>query len=60
MVEMNKQFILMRLKNLFLTLGDTTEADHIRYIHYQLRHDKMTPSEAWEQVEKLKKEMIIP
>lgn len=50
---MNKQFILMKLKNLFLTLEGTAEADHIRYIQHQLRHDQLTPDEAWEQVDKL-------
>lgn len=45
MVKMNKQFTIMKLKNLFLTLGNTPEADHIRYIFYQI-----TPAEAWEQV----------
>ena len=50
---MKKEFILMKLKNLFLTLEGTAEADHIRYIHHQLRHDQITPADAWEQVEKL-------
>lgn len=50
---MNKQFVLMKLKNLFLTLEGIAEADHIRYIHSQLRHDQITPIEAMEQVEKL-------
>ena len=50
---MKKQFILMKLKNLFLTLGNTADGDHVRYIHSQLRHDQISPTEAWEQVEKL-------
>lgn len=45
---MNKQFVLMKLKNLFLTLEGIAEADHIRYIHSQLRHDQITPMEALE------------
>lgn len=50
---MKKEFILMRLKNIFLTLGNTPEGDHVRYVHSQLRNDKISPSEAIEQVEKL-------
>ena len=50
---MNKQFVLMKLKNLFLTLEGTAEADHIRYIHSQLRNNQIAAEEAWEQVEKL-------
>jgi hypothetical protein len=50
---MKKEFVLMKLQNLFLTLGNTPEGDHVRYIHSQLRNDKIAPSEAMEQVEKL-------
>lgn len=52
---MHKQFILMKLKNLFLTLHNTPEADHIRYIHYQLRHDQITPETALEKAYQLLK-----
>ena len=50
---MHKQFILMKLKNLFLTLHNTPESDHIRYIYHQLRHDYITPSEALEKAYQL-------
>ena len=51
--HMHKQFILMKLKNLFLTLHNTPESDHIRYIYHQLRHDYITPSEALEKAYQL-------
>lgn len=44
---MNKKFAIMKITNIMLTLNPVLpEADHIRYILSQLRHDHITPEEA--------------
>lgn len=51
---MKKQYALMKITNILQTINQhTAEADHIRYIHSQLRHDHISPAQAMEQVRKL-------